>query len=220
MVSAVVYTIAYYLAMVVVLFGSAGRLDLPVFWAYTIVMILVSASLFVLLPKYNPGLIEERMYPGPGNRDRFSTAVLMLSLFASWAIAGLDVGRFHWSNMPIIVQLIGIAGYIIGLGISIWATLINPFFSSAIRIQSERGQYVVTTGPYKHVRHPGYVGGILFLIFSGVALGSLWSILPMILTVAAVIRRTIIEDRMLIQELAGYREYAQTVRYRLIPGLW
>jgi protein-S-isoprenylcysteine O-methyltransferase Ste14 len=118
------------------------------------------------------------------------------------------------------VQIAGLIGYALGMGLGIWSMLVNPFFSSAVRIQADRGQYVIAAGPYRLVRHPGYSGGLLFLLCSGLALGSWWSILPMLFGVAGLIRRTRLEDRMLQKDLAGYSDYAQKVRYRLVPGLW
>ena len=98
--------------------------------------------------------------------------------------------------------------------------LVNPFFSTAVRIQSDRGQQVITSGPYAIVRHPGYAGLVLALVASGMALNSLLSIIPAVIMVAVVARRTAIEDRMLQNELAGYPDYSAKVRFRLIPGVW
>lgn len=218
---ALVVTLGSFAVMAGILFASAGRWDLPMFWVYLAVMIVPSMLSLLLLYQRSPDLIKERLRPGPGEQDRLTVGVLLLTLATHWGIAGLDVGRFHWSGvMPLAVQLAGLLGYAVGIGLLVWATLVNRFFSSAVRIQTDRGQYVVTTGPYQYVRHPGYSGGILFFLCSGLALGSWWSILPILLAVAAVIRRTRLEDRMLQEGLRGYRDYAQHVRYRLVPGLW
>lgn len=204
-----------------VLFATAGRLNLPMFWAYIGVMAVFSSLGYLWLYRHNPDLIKERLRPGPGEHDRLSLGLLYVTLPVHWAIAGLDVGRFHWSGpMPLMVQIAGLIGYALGMGLGIWSMLVNPFFSSAVRVQADRGQYVITTGPYRFVRHPGYSGGLLFLLCSGPALGSWWSILPMLLGVAGLIRRTRLEDRMLQKELAGYSDYAKKVRYRLVPGVW
>ncbi len=218
---ALVVTLGSFAVMAGILFASAGRWDLPMFWVYLAVMIVPSMLSLLLLYQRSPDLIKERLRPSPGEQDRLTVGVLLLTLATHWGIAGLDVGRFHWSGvMPLAVQLAGLLGYAVGIGLLVWATLVNRFFSSAVRIQTDRGQYVVTTGPYQYVRHPGYSGGILFFLCSGLALGSWWSILPILLAVAAVIRRTRLEDRMLQEGLRGYRDYAQHVRYRLVPGLW
>lgn len=204
-----------------ILFASAGRLNLPMFWAYLGVMVVLSSWGYLWLYRHNPDLIKERLHPGPGEHDRLSISLLYVTLAAHLGIAGLDVGRFHWSgHMPLAVQIAGLIGYALGIGLGIWPMLVNPFFSSAVRIQADRGQYVIAKGPYRFVRHPGYSGGLLFLLCSGPALGSWWSMLPMLIAGAGLIRRTWLEDRMLQKELAGYSDYAQKVRYRLVPGLW
>jgi protein-S-isoprenylcysteine O-methyltransferase Ste14 len=216
-----VLMLGFFGLMAGILFASAGRWDLPMFWAYIGVMAVFSSLGYLWVYRHSPDLIKERLHPGPGERDRLSIGLLYVTLAAHWVIAGLDVGRWHWSgHMPLAVQIAGLVGYTLGLGLSIWPMLVNPFFSSAVRIQSDRGQYVINAGPYRFVRHPGYSGGMLFLLCSGLALGSWWSMLPMLIALAGLIRRTLLEDRMLQKELAGYTDYAQKVRYRLVPGLW
>lgn len=218
---ALVALVGFFGLMAGILFASAGRWDLPMFWAYIAVMVVLSSLSFLWLYRHNPDLTNERLRPGPGEHDKLSLGLLYVTLAAHWGIAGLDVGRWHWSgHLPLAMQFAGLIGFALGLGLSIWPMLINPFFSSAVRIQADRGQYVITTGPYRYVRHPGYSGGILFLLCSGPALGSWWSMLPIIIAVAGLIRRTRLEDRLLQQDLVGYSDYAQKVRYRLVPGLW
>ena len=137
-----------------------------------------------------------------------------------WSVAGLDQ-RFHWSDrIPLAGVVAGLAIFAIGLGLAIWPMLVNPFYSIAVRIQSDRGQRVISDGPYAIVRHPSYAGGILALVASGVALNSLLSIIPIVIGLPLLVRRVMIEDRMLHDELAGYADYAAKVRYRLIPGIW
>jgi protein-S-isoprenylcysteine O-methyltransferase Ste14 len=191
------------------------------FWAYLAVMMVPSLGGALLLQKVSPGLVEERLHPGPGERDRFSLPLVFPTMAVQWVIAGADVGRFHWSGpVGLAVQIPALIVVVVGIGVALWAMIVNRFFSSAVRIQADRGQVVITSGPYRYVRHPGYTGGILFSLCNGPALGSWWAVLPMLLAVAGIIRRTILEDRMLQQELAGYAEYAQKVRYRLAPGVW
>jgi protein-S-isoprenylcysteine O-methyltransferase Ste14 len=221
MTPALVVTLGVFAAMAGSLFISAGRCDLPAFWAYLAIMFGPGLLSLPIVHSRSPGLIEERLHPGPGERDRLTAPVVVLSMLTHWVIAGLDVGRFHWSgDMPLVVQYAGFVGYAIGLGLAMWATLVNRFFSSAVRIQADRGHYVITTGPYQYVRHPGYSGGLLFLLCSGLALGSWWSILPVLFAVADLIYRTRLEDQMLQRELPGYADYAEKVQHRLVPGLW
>jgi protein-S-isoprenylcysteine O-methyltransferase Ste14 len=142
-------------------------------------------------------------------------------LGAHWVIASLDVGRFHWSDgVPSPLQSLGFAAFALSVGLRCWALKVNPFYSSVVRIQSEREHHLITAGPYKAVRHPGYLSGILNMVSSGLALGSWLSLAPIAVGLGLYPRRILIEERVLLQELTGYREYAQRVRYRLVPGLW
>lgn len=200
------------------LFAAAGRLDVPEFWAYSIARALItSGGLFLI----DPNLRAERMRPGPGERDRWMRRLIFPLWAFHLAVAGLDVGRYHWSPpMPLDVQIAGLATLCAAASFGVWCTTINPFFSSAVRVQEERGQRVVESGPYGFLRHPGYAASCAVSLTSGVALGSLWSVPALLPFVALMIRRTRLEDRMLRTRLAGYEAYAQRVPYRLLPGVW
>jgi protein-S-isoprenylcysteine O-methyltransferase Ste14 len=134
--------------------------------------------------------------------------------------AGLDY-RFRWSPMigwP--VQVLGLAGVATGLAASSWAMLTNAYFSSTVRVQRERGHHVITDGPYRFVRHPGYGGYVIFAGATPLLLGSLGAFVPATIVIAAIVARTWLEDRTLRVELDGYDDYSCRVRYRLIPRLW
>jgi protein-S-isoprenylcysteine O-methyltransferase Ste14 len=122
--------------------------------------------------------------------------------------------------MPIALYWIGALVYVLGQAILLWARYTNNFFSSMVRIQIDRGHTVCRTGPYRYVRHPGYVGGILFTATMGVVLGSWWACLPQGFACLLLVWRTWMEDRTLKAELPGYAEYAEETRYRLVPRLW
>jgi protein-S-isoprenylcysteine O-methyltransferase Ste14 len=140
---------------------------------------------------------------------------------ATFITAGLDAGRFHWSPFfPIWLQFLALLAFIIGSAISSWAMAVNKFFSTIVRIQKERGHYVVTGGPYKLVRHPGYTGAIIVSISLPLLLGSVWALIPAIIGDIILIIRTVLEDNTLKKELQGYDEYAKRVPRRLIPGIW
>ena len=115
---------------------------------------------------------------------------------------------------------LALVGYAAGMALAVCAMAANRFFSPVVRIQHERGHTLVTSGPYRFVRHPGYVGAILASLCGGVALGSWWSLVPLAPFAALFLRRTAVEDRMLRADLDGYAGYAERVRYRLVPGLW
>jgi protein-S-isoprenylcysteine O-methyltransferase Ste14 len=200
-----------------IIFLAAGRVDLPMVWG---VLGIVTVFAALMLARMDPGLVRERLRPGPGNRDRLTRPLGVALLLAHWVVAGLDVGRFHWSPIPWELQLVGLVGYAVAMAGVLWAIWVNPFYSSVVRLQADRGQRPVTAGPYRFVRHPGYTGTVLAMAFGGLALGSWVSMLPVVGGVALFIRRTLVEDRMLRQELAGYADYAQRVRYRLVAGVF
>src|SRR5947209_12268010 len=196
----------------VILFGCAGRWDLPLFWAY--LGVFAAPFLVFALTMYDPDLARERLRPGPGGKD-WLFVVGRSFVPAHWAVAGLDVGRFHWSDtVPFGVQVAGLAGFAASFGVILWAAAVNRFFSPVIRIQKERGHHVVTGGPYGYVRHPAYAAMIFGFPFSALALGSWWSLLPAGAFALLVIRRTALEDRTLREELEGYAGYAGKVRRR------
>ncbi|MBM3838927.1 MAG: isoprenylcysteine carboxylmethyltransferase family protein [Verrucomicrobia bacterium] len=204
--------------MIAVLFGSAGRLDLPFVWATVgIYVAFLTINVFLI----DPSLLQERLRPGPGGRDRSERAFLIPVIVMQWIIAGLDVGRFHWSDtVPAYAQIASLAVFALGLSLTGWAMNANRFFSSVVRIQSDRGHHLITGGPYRYVRHPGYLGGMLASVGGTLALGSWWSLAPTAVFVVFFCRRIWIEDRFLHEQLAGCREYAQSVRYRVLPGIW
>lgn len=209
---------AFNVAVGAVLFGCAGRWDLPFFWAY---LGILEAFIVVAGLLADPDLARERLHPGPGGKDYF-TAVAFLPLWAGmYVVAGLDVGRFHWSDsVPPALQVVGLVLFAAGVAVMTWAVAVNRFFSSVVRIQRDRGHHVISSGPYRFVRHPGYVGGVLLFLGGGLALGSWLALLLSVAMIPGLIRRTVIEDRTLRQELEGYAGYAEKVRYRLVPGVW
>lgn len=215
--SALAQTLGVVLLVAAVLFGTAGRIDIPAFWAYVGVIAVVSAvALFII----DPDLAQERARPG-GEPIGLRLYLAFLLCIAHWAVAGLDRGRLHWSDtVPAWVQVVGFVIFAGGLSIFIWAMQVNRFFSSVVRIQRERGHHVITTGPYRSVRHPGYAAAIPATVASGLALGSWLSTAVGALGVPLLLWRMLAEDRTLHAELPGYPDYAQRVRWRLLPGIW
>ncbi len=211
--------------MLAVLFIASGRIDWWEAWAYvgmSLVMLLGSRAALLLK---NPDLAQERAAAG-GRADvqpwdRYLMPIVAIyGPVVSWVVAGLDE-RFGWSpDLPDAIQLAALAVIALGSLIGVWAMLTNRFFSSHVRIQTDRGHTVVDTGPYRYVRHPGYAGGLLSWLAGPFFFSSYWVVLPTVVVILANLLRTTLEDRTLQAELPGYREYAQKVRYRLIPGLW
>ncbi len=215
----------FFLLIPGILFLSAGTANWLMGWLYTIMLVAIASASWIVMLRTSPELLVERSQflkaQGVKNWDKIIAPLVALGgPLAIWIVAGLDL-RYTWSpKLSVAWQLLALAITTLGYSIIIWAVGINKFFSSVVRIQKERGHTVVTKGPYQLVRHPGYVGAILAYLATPIALGSLWAIIPSGLTILLLIVRTALEDRTLQQELEGYKEYAQQVRYRLIVGLW
>jgi protein-S-isoprenylcysteine O-methyltransferase Ste14 len=207
----------------VLLFFSAGRLDWSGGWAFFGLNLFTQLlSAFILIPR-RPDLLAERsqVRAGTKNWDRFfAPAVMLTGTVALIVTAGLDA-RLGWSK-PINATLwwaalaIALAGQVFVL----WAMYSNRFFATTVRIQEERGHQVVSEGPYRFVRHPGYAGSIIYTLAIPVVLGSWWTLIPAALTTVLLIARTYFEDRTLQAELPGYQGYAAHTPHRLIPGVW
>ena len=204
-----------------VIFILAGRWDLWNVWALVGMVVVLFSFQTLAVYRKNPDLLKERDKPAARGRVGWTGYPALLVPILQWSIAGLDQ-RFHWSDIvPLAGVVAGLVIVAIGLGLLTWVMLVNPFYSSAVRIQEERGQRVISAGPYAIVRHPGYAGFLLFEVASGLALNSVLSIIPIVVILLPItVYRTMIEDRMLHDELAGYADYAAKVRYRLIPGIW
>lgn len=211
--------------MLGVLFLAAGRLNWWEGWAYaavTLTELIVSRTILAL--KF-PETVVERMDAAQKENVKPWDRILVpfIAVFAplvSWIVAGLDA-RFRWSpDLPNNIQIAALVMILAGIMIFSWATFTNRFISSHVRIQSERGHTIARNGPYQFVRHPGYVGEMLSWIAAPVFFSSYWVAIPCVLVIAAYTIRTALEDRTLLEELPGYQEYAQQVRYRLVPGVW
>jgi protein-S-isoprenylcysteine O-methyltransferase Ste14 len=208
----------FVVAAAAALFAAAGTVAIASFWIYLAILAVVIIVSFAAL---DPDLLRERMRPG-GKKSPLSLRIFSLVLFVHWIVAGLDRGRFHWSDdVPGWLQGVCLFTVAAAYALVLWAMRVNRFFSSVIRIQTDRGQHVVTTGPYAFVRHPGYTAGILVIAASGPALGSwLAAALVVIFSLPFLLYRAITEDQFLQVELAGYSDYAARVRWRLLPGIW
>ncbi len=199
------------------LFGCAGRADIAAFWEYLFVSVAGFSFAALLI---DPELLQERVRPG-GEPLKFRYYALLAPPMAHWCVAGLDVGRLHWADsVPQGLQVLGLTIFAAALALMIWAMRVNRFFSTVVRLQEDRGHELVTGGPYRWVRHPGYIAGLLLCLSSGIALGSWLSMLPAIACIPLLVRRTVAEDRFLKENLTGYSAYTDAVRYRLVPGIW
>ncbi len=205
----------------VILFLGSGRPGWVWAWlylGYSILQILVN---FIVMRCTNPELIAERA-EGSKRTQSWDRTIAVISVplgLAILIIAALDE-RWAWSTVPLWVNLVGAVLLVFGSSLSSWAMLTNAYFSTAIRIQQDRGHTMVTEGPYRIIRHPGYLGWAVVSLSMALLFGSLWSLIPAGLILGPMIVRTALEDRTLQEGLKGYREYAQKVRYRLVPGVW
>jgi protein-S-isoprenylcysteine O-methyltransferase Ste14 len=208
--------------MGVALFWSAGRFDWWPAWAAIAVMAAwIAATAFVIL-RSNPDLLAERLGPRQGAKpwDTAIMSILGLAQLGRYVVAGL-VRRYGWTGgFPLAAQIAALAVCALGYALVVWATAANAFFSQIVRIQPERGHTVATGGPYHSVRHPAYLGAILYELAMPVLLASWWALIPSLLNAALLILRTALEDRTLQAELAGYAGYVRQTRYRLLPGVW
>lgn len=205
------------------LFLPAGRLDWFIGWAVLILFVMGNSGAMLVLIWVDPGLVKERLeVPGEIHKwDRILTSIPKLLLFfVMLPLAGLN-DRFGWSGpFPGWLQWAGLIVYALAGIFSCWAMLANRFFAGAVRIQTDRGHTVVSNGPYRWVRHPGYAGWILQFVTSPLALGCWWAVIPGILAAVCYVVRTALEDQTLQKELTGYATYTQKVRSRLLPGIW
>jgi protein-S-isoprenylcysteine O-methyltransferase Ste14 len=216
-------TVAIFLVLIaVILFLAAGRLNWTWAWVYLgicLVSVLITGPITL---RTSPETIAERGELKMTKKwDKVVSGLYALAMyFALPLVAGLDVG-FGWArDLSVAWHVAGAVVLAVGLELSAWAMIANAYFSTAVRIQSDRGHTVCSTGPYRFVRHPGYVGFNLQALGVPILLGSLWALIPGITAAVLMIIRTSLEDRTLQAELPGYREYVQEVRYRLVPGIW
>ena len=209
---------------ITIFFISAGHFDIPqawIFFSVTFVYLIVST---VALYKLNPELLVQRLKRKREGSKRWDEILMRVSnlmvLIAVPAIAGLDIGRFHWSSLSIHFAVLGFMLYIISSILINWAMIVNPHFEPTVRVQKDRDHQVITTGPYEIVRHPGYLAGILFTLSIPLIIGGVFTFIPAGIYLLLMIIRTLFEDRTLHRELNGYSEYAKRVRYRLFPWIW
>ena len=204
------------------LFISAGHLDWAMGWLYVgLLAVSQIITALALIPRHPELLTERARNQGPRDLDRLLAGIMALYGPATTLIvAGLNA-RFGWS--PSVAPGIQIGALIVAAMASlltIWAMASNKHFYGVFRIAKEQGHSIASSGPYRYLRHPGYLGAVLFMLGTPLALGSVWALVPAVLTGFAIVVRTSIEDRKLQQQLDGYQAYAQQVRYRLVPVIW
>ncbi|MBN1315783.1 MAG: isoprenylcysteine carboxylmethyltransferase family protein [Anaerolineales bacterium] len=208
--------------MLALFFLPAGRWDWWEAWVLIGSFLVYTIALFLWLRWHDPLLLTERNKPGSNVKawDRMIMIGYTFLLLVMFVVASLDSGRYHWSTIFPAIRIVGWIGIVLAMALIWWVMAINTFLSSMVRIQNERGQQVITSGPYQYVRHPMYVGVMMSFLCIPLILGSWWAMIPAVLIEGVFIIRTALEDRMLRQELAGYQQYADRVRFRIMPGVW
>jgi len=221
-VTRVATVVAFLVLTMGILFLASGQFDWTWAWVFLGICLASLSINGIFMLRNNPETIAERSRILETKAwDKVVGGLWALALYlAVPLVAGLDV-RFRWTQvLGFAWNITGAVVLAAGLGLAGWAMIANAYFSTAVRIQTDRGHMVCRSGPYRFVRHPGYVGFILQSVSTPLLLGSWWALIPGILAAALMIIRTSLEDRTLLAELPGYRDFVQEVRYRLVPGIW
>jgi len=210
--------------MMAVFFASAGRRDLPRAWLFFGATFVYFVASTLVVYRFNPELLVVRLtVRREGSRgwdEVLMRAANLTGMLLMPVVAGFDVGRYGWSSLGVVYAVPGFVFFVLGAVLITWAMSVNRHFESTVRIQEDRGHVVVSAGPYGLVRHPGYLAGIAWMSSIPLILGSLYAFVPFALYGVMMVLRTHLEDKTLREELPGYAEYAEMVRFRLIPWVW
>src|SRR6202030_933487 len=220
----IVQTLVWYGAMGLALFLAAGTTDWIGAWVFLAQMIGFSLVGGLWLARHDPDLVRERLalpiQKDQPAADKILVTVIILAVFGAFVLMALDAVRFGWSSVPPWVQAIGELILLLSLWIGFKTLRENSFAAPVVKIQKARGQTVITTGPYRHVRHPMYVGALLFVAGASLLLGSWWGLAAVLVLAVLLGIRIQIEETALRGGLEGYDEYAARVPYRLITLVW
>lgn len=210
------------LILAALLFLPAGRLDWLQAWLFITAFAAFLTFYGLWSLRNDPGQLNERSQVGQNTKswDKAILGIYTLLLVGMLILAGLDAGQFGWAPAAPALQGLGWVGGALAGFLVWWTVSVNTFLSRTVRIQEERNQRVINSGPYRRIRHPMYLGVIILILSIPLLLGSLWALVPGGLIGVLFILRTVLEDRTLQQELPGYEEYARRVRFRLLPWIW
>jgi len=208
----------------IIFFISAGHVDGPRPWIFFGASFMHYTVSTAVQYKLNPELLVHRLKRKREGSKLWDEILMRVSnlmvLIAIPVMAGLDIGRFHWSGLDVQFIVLGFVFFIVSTILLNWAMAVNPHFEPTVRIQKDRGHKVISSGPYRIVRHPGYLAGILYTLSIPLIMGSVFTFIPVGIYAILYMIRTTLEDRTLHKELDGYSEYAKKVKHKLIPGIW
>jgi protein-S-isoprenylcysteine O-methyltransferase Ste14 len=205
------------------LFAGAGRFDWTRGWISVALYVVGMTAIALIVRRFNAPVMEARAkwrHSDTKSFDKVFLRAFIPLVMIQPAIAGVDAARFRWSSMPFGVVYPAAALFALAIALIAWTLAVNAYAETTVRIQTDRGQTVITSGPYRAVRHPMYAGAILMYVATPLLWGSVWALALSGVIIALLIWRTALEDQTLRRELAGYEEYAARTRYRLVPGLW
>ena len=202
-------------------FVPAGTLNWPRGWWFIVAFVVATLIAVAILWRLNPEIFaaRSRVQPGTKTKDYIFLTLVLGGFFFILPIASLDF-RFGWSQVPDWVVWLGYLLFALSYAGQVWPQAVNRHFEPGVRIQEDRGQTVIDTGPYAIVRHPGYTSGSLLALSIPLCLGSWWALIPALVVVIGLIPRTLFEEQTLRAELPGYAEYTQRVKWRWVPGVW
>ncbi|HWD28279.1 MAG TPA: isoprenylcysteine carboxylmethyltransferase family protein [Rhizomicrobium sp.] len=217
-------TLAAVAVMGAILLGAAGDWRWPQAWAFLVIFTVASAIVIVFLLRHDPGLLNERLGGIKRKKQAGWDTVFMMGTVFAWCawlgLMALDARRWHSSVLPVWLEIIGGLLVITGIVAVLPVFAANSFAAPVVRLQSERGQHVIDTGPYALVRHPMYASAMLYLIGMPLLLGSQYGLIGTLCIAAAVAWRATKEEQMLARELTGYTDYMTRVPWRLVPYVW
>src|SRR5215471_8290451 len=222
----IVQTIVWFGFMGAIIFGAAGTIDYAGGWLYLGEMIAISVAGGLHMARVDPGLLRERLKPpiqkGQPLADKLILIPLLLLLFGGMGFMAADAARWRWrwSTVPPSVQWAGCVLLLAAILFMYWTMRTNSFAAPVVKIQEERGQTVITTGPYAVVRHPLYFGALFYVAATSLVLGSWWGLATVPLVALGFAIRIRVEEKVLHEGLQGYADYARRVRWRLIPFIW
>ena len=220
----VVQIVGMFVVFALALFIPAGTTAWPAGWIFLVLFFGFVVAISVWLLRYDPGLLKERMSgtirPDQKTWDKVFVVLTSILFFAWLILMPLDAVRFRWSQMPVWLQGVGAIVLLVSFYLFYLTFRENSYLSPVVRIQTDREQAVVSTGPYQYVRHPMYAGFVLFMLGTTFLLGSWYGLLLGLILVTMAARRAVLEERMLREELQGYEAYMAQVKYRLIPHVW